>query len=123
ANRHFIPGVRNFQILSDRIIQMDLPFFHKKHDSGGSELLAHRSGLKNSLRFYWNLIFKIRKTIAFLFQDLAIFDDKQSKTGNLLLFHVVFNETIDIMIGVNAKRAKNQTQDKREFFHGKDYIN
>ena len=61
TNRDLLPGRRRIgKVLRERILQPDLALFNQHHDCGRSELLAHRTGLKDGFGLDRNLQFHIR---------------------------------------------------------------
>ena len=70
------------------VVEAELSLLFEKHDCGGSELLADRSGLEDAVRGHGYLVLEVCKAVSLCHHDLAVFDDSDCHSGNLLSRHL-----------------------------------
>jgi hypothetical protein len=81
----------SFKVFADRVIESELAFLDKQHDSCGDELLTDRRDSVDGFGFGLDLELDIRQAIAFGLNDLTVFDDDEGEARNILLMHLGFD--------------------------------
>src|SRR5262245_38349720 len=84
-----LPRLRStFEIFTDFVLEVQLTFLEEQHNSGSNKLFADRADFVDRFRFGRSLQFDIGKAIAFYLDDLAIFDNCQRESRNMLPLHL-----------------------------------
>src|SRR3974377_20439 len=82
------PVLWSWQVTSYLVVEVELSLLFEKHDCGRSELLADRSGLEDAVRGDGYLVREVCKAVALCLHDLAVFDDSNGHSWNLLSRHL-----------------------------------
>src|SRR5262245_21820153 len=82
------PCLRAWQVTIYLVIEAELSLLFEEHDCGRSELLADRSGLEDAVRGHLYLVLEVCKAVSLCHHDLAVFDDTDRHSGNLLSCHL-----------------------------------
>src|SRR5688572_19744071 len=115
TKRDRLPRARcPFKILTELVVQSDPVVLNEQHDSGGDELLAHRSDLENSIGPCSNAIFQIGKPISFRLDQRAVFDHRNGNRGNVLTLHHRLDVIIDVIRANSDGGNKNQSEGKQK---------
>src|SRR4030095_13836823 len=88
------------EILDNRIVQLDLAVFHETHDCSCGELLGHGSKLEHCVRRNRRVMFQVGDSISLHLDDLAVFDDHESETGNTAFLHLELNVEVYYSVGL-----------------------
>src|SRR5215472_6651120 len=98
------------KIPGQRIVEAYFAFSHQHHHRRGSELLAHRSGLKNSLRFYRDFEFQVRAPVPLGADNFAVARHQQGEARDMACLHLPADELIDggVERGLGSGRRRSE---------------
>src|SRR5215471_10574906 len=82
------PCLRAWQVTSYLVVKAELPLLFEKHDCGRGELLADRSRLEDAARGHGYLVLEVCKAVSLCHHDLAVFNDSDCHSRNLLSRHL-----------------------------------
>jgi hypothetical protein len=93
------------------MVEADFAFLHQLHDCERSELLRHRTDLKDCLGGDWCSVFQIRQSVA-LFADLGFPHYRRGQAGDALKSHLVFDVVAHIVC-LDVDRARYGEKDEK----------
>ena len=83
------------EVLVDIVVQVEQPLLGQLHYRGGGKQLGDRSDAEESL--VWDdrrLLFQVGKAVPFGEKDLAVFDQKEHRAGDVQFLHLFGKEGV-----------------------------
>src|SRR5262245_8028917 len=104
------PCLRGRQVASYLVVEAKLALLFEEHDCGRSELLADGSGLEDAVRGHGYLVLKVCKAVSLGHHDLAVLDDSDGHSGDLLSRHLRRDKSVHRQHRIARRRRRTVTK-------------
>src|SRR5436853_6187550 len=126
ANGDVRPALRRvLQVFRGPVVHRQLAVLSQQQDARGRELLGQRSNLENGLRPDRHVQLDVGQAIGADADTLAVADDVQSQSWNVMLFHLrvqVFVHSICERAGQRGDESDERETDGNDSTHGGNTI-